>query len=215
MTTYAEKLKSPEWEKFRLEIIESNHWNCENCQNGKIEKYQKGLFNDLSPYNDSKLAQEEGLFCFIVQFVNGFFALDAFHWTSDEYFFKKLNLNEESKIYYEATQESYFKTHYKIKAVKKDNEWIYVNDMHVHHTYYQEGLNPWEYPKKSVQTLCWDCHENLHKNTYIPHLDKVGKEIGKFKNCQRCYGAGYLPEYFYHKKGICFECNGERYNIIK
>jgi hypothetical protein len=39
MTTYAEKLKSPEWEQFRLEIIESNHWNCENCQNKKMEKY--------------------------------------------------------------------------------------------------------------------------------------------------------------------------------
>ena len=38
MATYAEKLKSPEWEMFRLEIMKSNHWKCENCQNKKIKK---------------------------------------------------------------------------------------------------------------------------------------------------------------------------------
>jgi hypothetical protein len=215
MTTYAEKLKFPEWEKFRLEIIESNHWNCENCQNKKIKKYRKGKFLVALSYKDSKLAQEEGLFCFIVKFTKGNIAYDAFHWTKDENFFKELNLNRDSKVFYESNQENNLKTHYRIIAFKKGDEWIYVNDMHVHHTYYQEGLNPWEYPKKSLQTLCWDCHEKLHENAYIPHLDKGGKEIGKFKNCQRCYGAGYLPEYFYHKGGICFECNGERYIVIK
>jgi hypothetical protein len=214
MITYSEKLQAPEWKKFRLEIIEAKHWNCEKCQNEKIETYHKGLFNDISSYYESKLALEEGLFCFIVQIVDGYFAFNAFHWTSDENFFKKLDLNQDSKIFFEIIKKSYKEQHQRIIAIQKDDEWLYVNDLHVHHTYYQEGLEPWEYPKNSLQTLCWDCHENLHENTYIPHLDKDGKEIGKFKNCQRCYGAGYLPEYFYHKRGICFECNGERYTTL-
>lgn len=83
--------------------------------------------------------------------------------------------------------------------------------MHVHHTYYQKGLNPWEYPKESVQALCWDCHEELHKNTTIPYLDENGVEIKRVRNCDRCFGAGYLPEYNYYKNGICFKCNGDRF----
>lgn len=214
MTTYAEKLKSPEWEKFRLEIIGSDHWNCQNCQNKKIKKkYRKGKFLGVSQYQYSKLAEEEGVFCFIVKFRKDHFAFDSFLWNRDANFFKVLNLNQNCKVFYEMNQDSSLKTHYRIVAFKKGDEWIYVNDMHVHHTFYQEGLNPWEYPKESLQTLCWDCHGKLHENTYIPHLDKSGKEIGKFKSCQRCYGAGYLPEYFYHQGGICFECNGERYTV--
>jgi hypothetical protein len=216
MTTYAEKLKSPEWENFRLEIIKAKYWNCENCQNKKIKKqYKKGKLIGLSEYKYSKLAQEEGLLCFIIKFVKGHFAFDAFYWTRDESFLQNYISNRGCKVFYESIQESDGKTHNRIIAFKKGDEWIYVNDMHVHHTYYQEGLNPWEYPKECLQTLCWDCHEKLHENSYIPHLDKNGKEIGKFKNCNRCYGAGYLPEYFYHKRGICFECDGLRYTMIK
>lgn len=212
MTTYAEKLKTPEWEKFRLEIIESNHWNCENCKNKKIKKkYKKGLFLGVSQYQYSKLAEEEGLLCFIVKFAKDHMAFDAFHWTRDENFFKVLNLNHYCKVFFEFNQDSFLKTHYRIIGLKTGDEWIYVNNMHVHHTYYQEGLDPWEYPKESLQTLCWDCHEKLHENTDIPHLDINGKEIGKFKICQRCYGAGFLPEYTYHKNGICFACNGEQF----
>lgn len=217
MITYAEKLKSPEWEKFRLEVIESNHWNCENCQNKKIKKqFKKGKFLSASPYLYSKLAEQEELFCFIVIIiVDKHYVIKAFYWTKDENFFTELELKPGSKVFYKSKQEDDLKTHYSIIAIKKNDEWVYVNNMHVHHTYYQEGLNPWEYPKKSVQVLCWDCHEKLHENTYIPHLNKFGTEIGKFKNCPKCYGAGYLPEYFYHKAGICFECNGDRYIAIK
>jgi len=216
MTTYSEKLQAPEWEKFRLEIINSNNWKYKNCKNKKIKKkYNKGKFINITPYLNSKLAQEEELYCFIVTIVIKRQANTVFHWTKDEFFFKKLELNYDSKVFYITNQGTDLKIHYSIIAIKKNDEWNYVNNMHVHHTYYQEGLDPWEYPKESLQTLCWDCHEKLHENTYIPHLDKNGIEIGKFKNCQRCYGAGYLPEYFYHKSGICFECDGERYIKLK
>ncbi len=32
----------------------------------------------------------------------------------------------------------------------------------VHHTYYREGLKPWEYPDDSLLTLCHDCHHKYH-----------------------------------------------------
>lgn len=31
--------------------------------------------------------------------------------------------------------------------------------LHVHHTYYEKGLKPWEYPNKSYRSLCEGCHE--------------------------------------------------------
>lgn len=42
--------------------------------------------------------------------------------------------------------------------------------MHVHHTSYSRGREPWEYENDSLVTLCWACHldledqrEELHK----------------------------------------------------
>ena len=35
------------------------------------------------------------------------------------------------------------------------NDGITLN---IHHTYYNFKLNPWEYPEKSLLTLCEDCH---------------------------------------------------------
>ena len=30
--------------------------------------------------------------------------------------------------------------------------------LHVHHTYYEKGKKPWEYPAESLLSLCKDCH---------------------------------------------------------
>ena len=70
--------------------------------------------------------------------------------------------------------------------------WHLVKNLHVHHTYYQRGLYPWEYPLESLQTLCWDCHEKLHKNTKVPICDHDGNVIqgGFLTVCGRCHGAG-------------------------
>lgn len=37
----------------------------------------------------------------------------------------------------------------------------------VHHTYYENGKEPWEYPKKTLRCYCHSCHEtaqNLYKD---------------------------------------------------
>lgn len=31
--------------------------------------------------------------------------------------------------------------------------------LHVHHTYYEHGKDPWDYPAPSLITLCEECHE--------------------------------------------------------
>lgn len=34
-----------------------------------------------------------------------------------------------------------------------------TNTLHVHHTYYESNLEPWDYPLESLLTLCELCHE--------------------------------------------------------
>lgn len=31
--------------------------------------------------------------------------------------------------------------------------------LHIHHLFYQRGLEPWEYPNESLLALCEECHE--------------------------------------------------------
>ncbi len=40
--------------------------------------------------------------------------------------------------------------------------------LNVHHTYYEKGLMPWQYPNGSLYTFCEDCHkaEGAHKTEW-------------------------------------------------
>ena len=33
------------------------------------------------------------------------------------------------------------------------------NTLHVHHLYYEKGLDPWEYPDSALVTYCENCHK--------------------------------------------------------
>ncbi len=97
-----------------------------------------------------------------------------------------------------------------------DNEnsirWFNIKNLHVHHKYYQIGKLPWEYPNEALVTLCWDCHETLHKNLHIPLINELGLRIGKLRPCSRCFGAGSFPEFSHIQNGICFRCYGAKYD---
>ncbi len=101
------------------------------------------------------------------------------------------------------------------EVVKKLNSsqhiWKYFKGLHVHHTYYQHNKMPWEYPDESLQTLCINCHIQLHKEQTIPVLDENGVNIGEYHYCDRCSGAGWFPQYLHVEEGICFKCKGARY----
>lgn len=90
--------------------------------------------------------------------------------------------------------------------------WEYVYKLSVHHKYYQEGLMAWEYPDEALLTLCWDCHTELHETTQIDHYDQFGNLIGQLTPCARCFGAGYFPEYTHVENGVCFRCDGRRFD---
>ena len=97
---------------------------------------------------------------------------------------------------------------------KENNKWFYVKNLHIHHNYYQDEKLPWEYPDDALCTLCWVCHEQLHQNMQITWRDKNGIEIGELTYCNRCFGAGWFPQYSHIQGGICFRCRGARYEEL-
>lgn len=46
--------------------------------------------------------------------------------------------------------------------------------LHVHHSYYERGVKPWEYPNESLTVLCRDCHKVAQDGMTLLH-----REIGK------------------------------------
>ncbi len=101
------------------------------------------------------------------------------------------------------------------EIISPNDTWNYIKGLHVHHTYYQEGKLAWQYDQSALQTLCWVCHEKLHKNKTVPVLDSNGNAIGLYTNCKRCAGAGYFPEFYYVNSGICFRCDGNRFEELR
>ncbi|ELI6455808.1 HNH endonuclease, partial [Flavobacterium psychrophilum] len=86
--------------------------------------------------------------------------------------------------------------------------------LHVHHKLYKKNKLPWDYENHNLITLCNNCHENIHKFINIPVLNEFDITIDDYVTCDRCNGSGYFPEYNHIKNGICFKCNGERYNLF-
>jgi len=89
--------------------------------------------------------------------------------------------------------------------------WHYVKGLHVHHGYYQDGMMAWEYPLDALLTLCWSCHETLHRKEKIEVRDFAGEVVEYRDVCDRCFGAGYFPQYKHVEYGGCFQCRGSKF----
>lgn len=86
-------------------------------------------------------------------------------------------------------------------------------NMHVHHKKYIHRNLPWDYDDTDLISLCSRCHFTLHQREEIPVYDNYGNRLST-KHCSKCSGTGYLPEYHYYKGGVCFDCHGNRYQVL-
>lgn len=83
---------------------------------------------------------------------------------------------------------------------------------HVHHKYYILGRLPWEYLDNELMLVCHTCHKEIHETQTIKVYKSESKDhYIEVKSCSRCSGVGFLSEYNHFKGGICFKCNGERF----
>ena len=85
--------------------------------------------------------------------------------------------------------------------------------LNVHHKQYILGRKAWEYLDTDLVTLCNECHFVIHKTIGAKvYSDENGymREI-LLTPCTRCCGTGYFPEYKHIQGGICFRCQGRRF----
>lgn len=95
-----------------------------------------------------------------------------------------------------------------------DHSWEYVFGQNVHHLCYRLGRVPWEYENNDLVTACPCCHEEIHTKGQVPVYDENGQRLVYYTPCHRCHGVGYFPEYNHIENGICFHCNGARYEEL-
>jgi 5-methylcytosine-specific restriction endonuclease McrA len=208
--TYSELLNSPDWRLKRLEVLKRDKCVCQNCSNTKIEAF-------IQSYGrlDRRSTNSKRLIYKIFENQETSIAIDTFK--SYNQILKNLML------YLDKIQDNYFVPiaarrlkKGEINSVEVDimtNEWIFVNNLHIHHKYYIKDKLPWEYNTDALQTLCWSCHEELHKNVKIPIY--LNNEVcGYLTPCLRCFGAGQFPEFNYIQSGVCFRCNGAKYEEL-
>jgi hypothetical protein len=84
--------------------------------------------------------------------------------------------------------------------------------LHVHHKFYIYDNLPWQYDLDALITVCHKCHGEIHFTQKIPVYTNAAldKEIDLIV-CSRCKGTGFLNEFHYHQDGICFNCNGRKF----
>jgi len=87
-------------------------------------------------------------------------------------------------------------------------------NLQVHHKKYIINKLPWDYLNNDLETLCNYCHTEVHRNETIPIYSEDGLSIVQYKNCDRCGGTGYFPEYKHIQNGVCFKCNGARFSVL-
>ena len=90
------------------------------------------------------------------------------------------------------------------------------NPLIVHHRYYEYGALAWEYPNYALITLCANCHSLIHQTISPLCYYNNGMRLVpmNFTPCYRCNGSGWFKEFKHVQGGICFRCNGQRYEEL-
>lgn len=237
---YQEQLLDSRWKEKRNKIINRDKNVCQTCKNLKILKTSKPALllsknsdrefriwdikdnkNTAAIYagNSINFNTNRSILGFYLP-NNNYNLISGILKHTIEYNAKKKfsgSLDDSDLVEVDLFLYDYYMVNKAIEFLDKNRietfEWQYIFNLHVHHKYYKTSLMAWEYPDESLVTLCWDCHEELHKNTLIPIFSEDEVE-GYLTPCYRCYGAGEFPEFNHIQSGICFRCNGERYEEL-
>ena len=70
--------------------------------------------------------------------------------------------------------------------------------LHIHHTYYEKGLLPWEYPDQSLRCLCEECHLAIQHSALL-----LQRQIGRMSNSHldMLVGLAYALEWLHTRTG--------------
>lgn len=234
MASYQELLEDDNWRFRRKEVIVRDKMNCKYCDNNSLKEHYLETIGVLFANNEEKAAyyvkNPNGGNNPVKTFLN---AKDCFLEDYPVLFQKYLVFYIPKVIDIQATniipniairrlkQEEFTLRGKNIENIRfepiltENMTWRTNHSLHVHHQYYQIGKLPWEYPDEALITLCWSCHEKIHLTTKIPILNEHGRQLKDLTPCHRCMGAGEFPQYRHIIHGLCFECQGGRYEEFK
>lgn len=69
--------------------------------------------------------------------------------------------------------------------------------LNVHHSYYEKGRKPWEYPDESLSTLCEDCHRIRHE-----FLNRIQHDMGQLPIKSVAMIQGFTMALMLEKTGV-------------
>ncbi|KYG77160.1 hypothetical protein [Roseivirga echinicomitans] len=235
---YLEQLLQPEWKLKRTEVLKRDNNCCQICFNEKViqetiigltevkefeEKLEctkltvigKGvkilkheIFNYPFEYSNAAVYLKE---IENRQKVVAIRVLDHMVRTTNQVSAQELFEDGKSLEELIYDQETIFELN---KSFSKNFKWLYGFNLQVHHECYRQSRMAWEYENEDLLTLCWQCHEDEHKEKKIPVYSTRGDVLGEYTRCNRCFGAGRFPEYNHVQKGICFRCIGKRFEEL-
>lgn len=181
-----DKLDTEEWRLKREKILNRDNHNCCNCNSEKTIKRKNRHYRKatLEETEINRIQQQKIQDEYTKELMQVFKSISR----------KEIILKSEKR--------------YGADTIKTDNPII----LHVHHKYYIKGKLPWEYADESLITLCQNCHQKVHDETEIPeYINEKMLEVSDLNKCIKCNGSGYIKTYHYYKNGICFRCNGNKY----
>jgi hypothetical protein len=59
--------------------------------------------------------------------------------------------------------------------------------LNIHHSYYEKGLKPWDYPEQSLHCLCEDCHKKAQDIKTL-----INRQLGQIDLTENEIVLGYL-----------------------
>ena len=192
-------LSTNEWKEKRKEILKRDSYACKVCkkrttQHFEIEELQAKI--GKKEINLTwKIAGKNRTVTEILDRGN--------YWFFSELSFKKFDAYGGCK---------YIKTPSGFILVKADNEYT----LHVHHKIYILNILPWENYNKDFVTVCKWCHLETHKNDEIKAYRLINNNLvsAKLTPCVRCFGTGKIAKFEHVENGICFRCEGVRFEEL-
>lgn len=204
--TYEEQLKSKEWRLLRKSILGRDSKSCTICNNKKILAKTTSFYYFSEGTNQFDKSQ----FFVIIPQINAVIEIQV-----PREAIKGIKDPEKYKyhLFYKPNGGAFLAAIVELSDAAIAH-YVCEGLLEIHHKYYQQGCRAWEYPEDALQTLCWNCHEEIHRTSRIPKKNSEGKIIGNMTPCSRCFGTGRLPQYSHVESGICFRCRGAQYDEL-
>ena len=163
----------------------------ENVSSSDLSKYGYPLaVNENTDYSNLiYIGKREGGFATFISKISGPFSLENVAFSERQWYHKRPKL----VFYYSGEAMNY-----------------QLGQLNIHHMFYISGNMAWQYENEALVTLCYDCHKKVHENQKIeikaPDFNPARSRYAR--NCDKCEGTGYLPEFSHIDNGICYPCTG-------